>query len=310
MSSVPVISVVIPVYRAEATIGPLLGQLSETLQQMALSYELILVCDRSPDRSWEVILQACAADERVKGIQLSRNFGQHYAITAGLDHARGEWVVVMDCDGQDRPAEIPALYRKAMEGYDIVVARRVDRKDGLTKKLFSRLFWNSLGYLTGTNLDHTVANFGIYHRGVVDAVCALREPIRFFPSMVNWVGFSRTGMDVEHAERIEGRSSYNFSRMFALATDVILANSDKPIRLIIRLGFLISLFAFGIGLYYLYLNLTHQIVVPGYTSIILSIWFLSGLIILILGVIGLYIGKTFEGVKDRPIYIIDKKQNI
>lgn len=310
MSAAPVISVVIPVYRGADVLVPLLDQLKAALQPMALAYEIILVNDRSPDDSWAAIRAACTADPQVKGISLSRNFGQHYAITAGLDHAVGAWVVVMDCDLQDRPAEIPKLYRKAQEGFDIVLARRTERKDTFLKKMSSRLFWNTLGYLTGSSIDHTVANFGIYRREVVDAVCSLREPIRFFPSMVNWVGFSRTSIDVEHGERYSGKSNYTLSRMLALATDVILANSDKPIRLIIRLGFIISMIAFGIGLYYFYRNLTHQIIVPGYTSIIISIWFLSGLIILILGVIGLYLGKTFEGVKNRPIYIIDKKQNL
>lgn len=304
------ISIVIPTYRSAQIVSELANKLEAVLIPLVAEYEIIFVNDGSPDNSWEQIRSLCALNPRVKGICLSRNFGQHYAITAGLDNARGEWVVVMDCDLQDRPEEIIRLYQKAQDGYDIVLARRTDRKDAFIKKLTSRLFWNTMGYLTGTKIDHTVANFGIYRHEVIQAVCSLREPIRFFPSMVNWVGFNRTTIDVEHGERYIGKSSYTFTRMINLATDVILANSDKPIKLIFRLGFLISLIAFGIGVYYIYRNLTHQIVVPGYTSIIISIWFLCGLIILILGVIGLYLGKTFEGVKNRPIYIIDKKQNI
>ena len=215
----------------------------------------------------------------------------------------------MDCDFQDAPSEIPNLYNKTKEGFDVVLARRINRKDGFVKKLFSKLFWKTLGWLTGTNIDHTVANFGIYNKKVIQAVCSLRESIRFFPSMILWVGFSKTTLDVKHQERQTGTSGYNFSRMFKLALDVMLAYSDKPIRLVIKMGFFISLFTLLIGLYYLYLNITHQILVPGYTSLIISIWFLSGLIILILGILGLYIGKTFEGVKNRPIYIIEKKLN-
>ncbi len=309
MNHAPEISVVIPVYRAENIIGELVSQLDIALKSIVNSYEIILVDDYSPDQSWNTINTICTSNEKIKGIKLSRNFGQHYAITAGLDHAQGNWIVVMDCDFQDSPTEISNLYNKSKEGYDIVLARRVSRQDSFLKKTFSRMFWKTLGYLTGTNIDHTVANFGIYSKRVIDSVCSLRESIRFFPSMVLWVGFSKTSIDVQHQERHSGKSSYNFSRMFKLAIDVMLAFSDKPIRLVIKTGFFISLFSVLVGIYYFFLNLAHRIVVPGYTSIIISIWFLGGLIILILGILGLYIGKIFEGVKNRPIYIVEKQIN-
>lgn len=303
------ISIVSPIYKAENIICELVQRLETVLFGMGLPFEIILIEDGSPDNSWQKISEICVQKPFVKGISLSRNFGQHYAITAGLDAAQGEWVVVMDCDLQDQPEEIPRLYEKARQGFDIVCARRTDRKDSFLKKFYSRAFWNTLGYLTGSKIDHTVANFGIYHKNVVAAICSLRESIRFFPSMVTWVGFRKTSIDVEHAERHSGSSSYNFSRMFTLALDIILAYSDKPMRLFIRLGFFISLLSIFVGGFYFFQHLTNRVIVPGYTSLIISIWFLSGLIIFILGIIGLYLGKTFEGVKKRPIYIIRKKEN-
>ena len=309
MNTVVTLSIVSPIYNAEFTAEELIMRIENVLNKMKISYEIILVNDGSWDNSWQKITKICTEKTFVKGISLSRNFGQHYAITAGLDAAKGDWVIVMDGDLQDQPEEIPNLYKKALEGYDIVCARRTNRKDSFWKKISSRLFWNTLGYLTGNKIDHTIGNFGIYKKEVIAAICSLRESIRFFPSMVTWVGFKKTYLDVEHATRHSGSSSYPFSRMFKLALDVILAYSDEPIRLIIQLGFFISLMSICVGIYYLYQNFTHQILVPGYTSIIISIWFLSGLIIFILGIIGLYLGKTFEGVKNRPIYIIDKTIN-
>ncbi|MDB5227536.1 MAG: glycosyl transferase [Bacteroidota bacterium] len=303
------LSVVSPVYNAEMHINDFVTEVEKNISSITSDYEIILVDDFSRDHSWQKILEICAVNNKVKGIKLSRNFGQHYAITAGLDSTTGEKVVVMDCDLQDDPTQITNLYKKCLEGFDVVLARRIDRKDNFTKKISSKLFWKSLGYLTGTDIDHTIANFGIYSRNVIDAVCSLRESIRFFPSMILWVGFSKTTIDVEHKERRSGKSGYNYSRMFKLALDVMLAYSDKPIRIVIKTGFVISFISLLLGIYYFILNVTHRIIVPGYTSIIISIWFLGGLIILILGIIGLYIGKTFEGVKNRPIYIVEKKIN-
>lgn len=303
------LSVVSPIYNAALHLEEFVAELEKYILPITNDYEIVFVDDFSPDNSWKKIEAICNTHPKVKGIKLSRNFGQHYAITAGLDNAKGEWIIVMDCDFQDAPSEIPNLYNKTKEGFDVVLARRINRKDTFVKKTFSKLFWKTLGWLTGTNIDHTVANYGIYNKKVIEAVCSLRESIRFFPSMILWVGFSKTTLDVEHQERQTGKSGYNFSRMFKLALDVMLAYSDKPIRLVIKMGFFISFFTLLTGLYYLYLNITHQILVPGYTSLIISIWFLSGLIILILGILGLYIGKTFEGVKNRPIYIIEKKLN-
>lgn len=300
------LSIVSPVYRAEKIIPQLIERILENAEKITSEYEIILVEDCGPDNSWEVMQKMAAANPKILAIKLSRNFGQHYAITAGLDHARGEWVVVMDCDLQDVPEEIPALYKKAQEGYDIVLARRAVRKDHLLKRMFSAAFYRTLGYLTGSDQDESIANFGMYNRKVIQAVVSMRESIRYFPTMIKWVGFKSIKMDVVHDHRADGKSSYNFRKLLHLATDIILAYSDKPLRIMVRFGLIISFASFVIALRLLYLWANDSIEILGYTSLMVSIWLLSGLIISTLGLVGLYIGKTFEGVKKRPIYIIDK----
>jgi len=303
-------SVVSPVYKAEAIVHLLVEQLIRCLEPITSDYEIILVEDGSPDHSWQEIEKQCGANKKVKGIKLSRNFGQHYAITAGIEHSTGYWVIVMDCDLQDRPEEIKNLFEKTKEGYDIVLARRFERQDHFFKRLSSKSFYYVLSYLTGTSQDPRIANFGIYHRKVIDSINRLKEPIRYFPTMVKWVGFKKTIIDVEHGKRAAGSTSYNWRRLFRLALDIILANSDKPIKLIFKTGFFIALLAFLFGIYIMYNYFIHRITVPGYTSLLVSIWFIGGIIMLVLGLIGLYVGKTFEGVKKRPIYLSDIKLNI
>jgi polyisoprenyl-phosphate glycosyltransferase len=300
------ISVVSPVYRGKALVSELVARVRSALAPLGVDWELILVDDACPENSWPVIEMEAQADPHVRGIKLSRNFGQHYAITAGLDHATGDAIVVMDCDLQDRPEEIPRLLGVMQQGFDIVLARRVDRKDGFFKKLFSKLFYRTLGYLTGSAQDETVGNFGIYSADVITEVRRLRESIRYFPTMVKWVGFRSTKLDVEHAGRTVGASSYNLGRMLRLAMDIILAYSDKPLRLLVKFGLLVSLLSLGLVLFTIVKWAMGDITVLGYASLITSIWFLSGCLMVTLGVVGLYVGKTFEGVKDRPLYIIER----
>lgn len=303
------LSVVSPVYRAEKILPILIQRISDAAMLITSDFEIILVDDCSPDNSWQVIEMLAKENKSVKAIKLSRNFGQHYAITAGLDHAKGEWIVVMDCDLQDRPEEIPLLFNKAQEGFDIVLARRSNRKDKLLKRLFSKYFYKLLSYLTGSKQDESVANFGIYHQRVNEAIKQMRESIRYFPTMVQWVGFRMTKIEVQHDERYEGKTSYNIQKLLRLATDIILAFSDKPLRILVKAGLLLAAIFFFVAIVYLIRWFKGDIIVLGYTSLIISVWLLSGIIIATLGVVGLYIGKIFEGVKNRPIYLIEKKIN-
>ena len=302
------ISIVSPVYNAEKIVDELVKRIVDSVSKITDDFEIILVEDGSPDNSWQKIVENCSIDKRVKGIRLSRNFGQHYAITAGTDNATGDWVVVIDCDLQDRPEEIKKLYQSAIaQNYDAVIAKRIDRNDGFIKKSLSYIFYKFLSYLTGTKHDHSIANFGIYNKNIIESISIMRESIRYFPTMIKWVGFKIGYVNVEHSKRSIGKTSYNFKKLLNLALDIIMAYSDKPMRLTIKLGLSISLLSFLFAIYNIYRAWHGDIAVMGYASLIVSVWFLAGMIMVILGVVGLYLGKTFEGVKNRPIYIVKEK---
>ena len=296
-------SIVSPVYRGGLVVAELVRRIKEAVEPLGMTFEIVLVDDRSPDNSWEAITQQAQLDERVRGVRLSRNFGQHRAITAGLEQSRGEWIILLDCDLQDRPEEIPALYHEARLGYDLVFARRVVRQDKWLKRQSSRAFYRVLSYLTDTRQDPAIANFGIYHRRVIDAVLAMRESIRYFPTMVRWVGFRASSIAVTHAE--SSGSTYTLHGLTNLALDIVLAYSDKPLRLAVKLGLAISVAAFGFVLVTVARYLLGHSWEPGYVSIIVSVWFFAGLLLSVLGMVGLYIGKTFEQTKNRPIYLLD-----
>lgn len=282
----------------------------DALSGMGVDYEIILVNDASPDESWAAIEQECKKNPKVKGLNLSRNFGQHYAITAGLSYATGEWIVVMDCDLQDRPEEIPNLYAKAQDGYDSVLAQRVQRTDGWFKKMGSRCFYKVFSYLTETKQDASVANFGIYNRKVIDAVLSMGDAMRYFPTQIQWVGFKRAYLPIQHDERAEGKSTYNLSRLFRLAFDTIISFSDKPMRLMVKMGLFVTIISFIVGIVFLVRYCLGEIEVLGFTSLIISLWLLGGIIISLIGVVGIYLGKLFEKAKDRPTFIVNQKLNM
>ena len=301
------ISIVSPVYRAEKILPILVSEINLVMERIGEDYEIILVDDRSPDNSWEVMKVLSSQNPKIKSIRLSRNFGQHSAIFAGLTRTKGDWVVVMDCDMQDQPKEIAKLYKKALEGYDIVLGQRENRKDKFLKKLTSKLFYKVFNYLSGANFDNNVANFGIYHQKTIKSILDMGDYVKFFSLFINWIGFKSISIPIEHGEREEGKSTYSVGRLFKQAFNVIISFSDKPLRLFINFGLSISVLSFIVGIYYLYLALTGKIAQPGFSSLILSIWFLSGIIISCIGIVGVYLGKTFDQTKGRPTFIIDEE---
>lgn len=302
----PVISIVSPVYQAEKIIPLLVERIENTVGKITADYEIILVEDGSPDDCWKVIEDITLTNTKLKGIKLSRNFGQHPAIMAGLSQAKGEWIVVMDCDLQDQPEEIEKLYNKALEGFDVVFAKRNNRKDGFFKKNTSKMFSALFNYLAGTKFDNEIANFGIYNRKVIVSVLNIGDYIKSFPLFVYFTGFKSTAITVEHAQRESGTSSYTFSKLISLAFNTIISYSNKPLKIFVKFGMLISLFSIIGGIVNLILYFEGKIKVSGYSSIIVSIWFLSGIIITVVGVVGIYVGKVFEQTKNRPPFIIDK----
>lgn len=306
MNCKPHITIISPVYKAAKIISKLVNEIQKVMLEIDQPYEIILVDDRSPDNSWEIMKQLSSEFPEVKSVRLSRNFGQHPAIIAGLSLAKGEWIIVMDCDLQDQPKEIKKLYKKTIEGYDIVLARRVNRKDNFFKKLSSKIYSKTYSYFTDTKYDNEIANFGIYHKKTIQSVLEMGDYIKSFPLFSNWVGYNSTSIPVEHAERDSGESSYNLSKLLSLAFNTILSFSNKPLKLFVKFGVLISTLSFLIGLYNIYKVLNGEIIVLGYTSIIVSIWFLSGIIITTIGITGIYIGKIFDQTKNRPVFIIDE----
>src|SRR5699024_78819 len=227
-----------------------------------------------------------------------------HAITAGLDYTKGDWVVVMDCDLQDHPEEIAHLYQKALEGYEVVFATRVKRKDKWTKRKSSQLFYWIYDFFTGWNSDHTIANFSISHKKVIESFRTIREQNRNFPLFIQWMGYKTVSVQVQHNARKEGKTSYNLNKLIRLGTYAIISQSNKPLRLSIQFGFLISFVSFLFGVYffarYFFLDLPGQ----GWTRVIVSIYFIGLLIFFNIGVLGLYLGKVFNETKARPLYLI------
>lgn len=310
MMKTPLISVVSPVYRGENLVRELVSRIKENVSFITEDFEIVLVNDASPDLSWHAILKECTNDKRVKGINLSRNFGQHKAILAGLNYAKGEWVIVMDCDLQDRPEEIPALYNKALEGYDIVQGEREERKDKFLKKLSSTIFNKVFRYMSGIKANKKIANYGIYSRKVIEAVCSMPERDRTFAVQVNYVGFKSTVIPIEHGQRFEGNSSYNLSKLFKLAFGAIISNTNKPLRMMVGLGFILSLVSLMMAMYNIMAYFFGLTKVAGFTSIIFSIWFVGGMLMMQLGIVGIYIGKVFDQVKGRPLYLVMDEVNV
>jgi len=303
-------SVVSPVYGCLDCLSELCKRLVKVLELQGQLYEIILVDDKSDNKSWQLIKALSSQNDKIKGIELSRNFGQHNAITCGLAHATGDWIIIMDCDLQDQPEEIPNLIAKTEEGFDIVLASRANRKDGFFKRTGSKLFYAILSYLTDTKQDHTVANFGVYSKRAIAALLSMEDYLRYFPTMVQWVGFEKAKLPVNHASREAGNSGYSFRKLLRLAIDNIISFSDRPLKLMIYFGLLLSSISFLIAFYYFILYQLGEIVQLGFTSLILSIWFLFGIAFIILGTIGLYLGKTFETVKKRPLYIVKDTSNL
>lgn len=306
---VPEISVVIPVYGCPNAIPELHRRLVDAIDGMGVSFEIVLVNDGCPRNSWAEIARVCSVDDRVIGINMSRNFGQIRAITAGLDTCRGKWVVVMDCDLQDRPEAIPQLYRKAMEGFDAVFARRVARKDSGITKFLSKSFYKVYEFFTDGYYDPTICNFSIVSRQVVDSYCLMREHNRGYTTFIKWLGFRQAAIDIEGDERFDGDSSYTLRKKLRMAFELITSQSTKPLRLAVSFGFSIACAA---ALFILFILIQHAVnpdIAVGWTSTVGAIFLMGGLNISVVGVVGLYIGNIFDEVKDRPLYIISEILN-
>ncbi len=300
------ISVVVPVYHGEKSVEPLCARLRDTLRKMDISYEIVLVDDRSPDQSWTQIEQLAEVNPEIHGFRLSRNYGQHVAITAGLANASGQWVVVMDCDMEDPPEDIPRLYEEAMKGFDIVLARRRTRHHSFFRKLAASLYFRLINLLSSQRIDGEFGTFSIISRKVVDAYLRVRDLDRHYLLILHWLGFTRSVIDYEQGLRHDGASTYSLSALITHAISGVLFQSTQFLVWVIGLGFVVSLVGVLLSVVYMAQYFLYG-ARPGWTSLVVLQLILSGFIIASAGITALYVGRIFEQVKDRPLFFVDEQ---
>ena len=297
-----VLSVVVPVYGCADCLSELHRQLTEQITRISASYELVFIDDRSVDEGWSVLCALARRDPHVRAFRLSRNFGQDAAITAGLAQARGDWAVVMDCDLEESPEDIPRMWTAAREGYDVVRTTRVDWRHSQVRRFGSRAFRR----LTQESGRQRFSNLSLLSRPVIDAFLRLQDRDREFMIALEWLGFSMTSIEIRHRDRHSGQSSYGLRRLVRVGIDGMFFRTTLLLRLVVLTGFLIAfcgllLAGFEIVEYFAGPNRA----IPGYTSLAVLVLVLSGVIIVSVGVVGLYVGRIFEQVKNRPLYLID-----
>lgn len=299
------ISVVIPVYNCAGCLRALHDRLTASLLQITSDYEVVLVDDRSRDGAWEILAELAGSDPHLKVVRLSRNFGQHAAITAGLTRTRGAWTVVMDCDLQEPPEEIPRLYAKAHEGYDIVRAVREGRRHSVFRRLSASLYRRLLSERDGGDIEFSTLS--MISRKVVDAFLELRDRDREYQLVLDWLGFSQATIGFAHADREGGSpSAYGLRELARVALDGMFFRTTVLLRWIVFLGFLVAAAGGLLGAYAVYSRYVED-TPPGYTSIVVLLVLLSGFIIISLGVVGLYVGRIFDQVKGRPLFVVDEQ---
>ncbi|MDI6744683.1 MAG: glycosyltransferase family 2 protein [Thermodesulfovibrionales bacterium] len=296
-------SIIIPVYNEEENVSELHRRLGTVMEKLG-TYEIIFVDDGSSDRSWQIIKDLHERDAGVKGLSFSRNFGHHIAITAGLDHAKGKAIILMDGDLQDPPEEIPKLCRKLKEGYELVYGIRKEKKDSILKRFASFVFWRFINSFSGINIPRNQTLLRIFDRKILDALNSMRERSRFIHGMMAWTGFKTAVQEVEHAARKRGVSKYNAVKLFRLAFNAITSFSTLPLRVATYLGLLSAGVGMFYGFYFIYKKIFLGIPVLGYASIIVAVLFVGGIQLLILGIIGEYLGRVYQEVQARPIYVL------
>lgn len=302
------ISVVLPVYKSAECIEELYNRLTLVVSQIAKNYELIFVEDGSPDSSWQQIQALSTRDSRVRGVKLSRNFGQHAAISAGLKASRGLSVVVMDADLQDPPEEIPRLMSLAKQGTDIVLAKRRSRKFSPWRNICAAIYFKLLNSFAQSNIDGSCATFSVLSRPVVDAYLTLNDSSRHYLFILFWLGFERQSIEYEHGSRLHGQSSYDFSKLVQHAMQGIYFQSNRLLELIVWLGLSLvglSSLATAALLVTCFLALT-----PSWMPFGAMLILIGGINLTALGLVGLYVGQTFEQVKGRPLYVIEQQTNL
>ena len=305
------IAVIVPVYNGRPMLEELCRRLLSSLAAITSNFVIVLVDDASPDASWPLILELGKRDTRIKGIRLSRNFGQHYALTAGIDQVRAAWYVIMDCDLQDAPEDIALLYAKAIEGpYEMVAGARRKEGHGSVKRNSSHFFYALFRALSGVKLDWSTGNFRIFSDRVASGLRDMREQLRFLPASFQWLGFEPVYIELPHHERAEGHSSYTLWKLIRLGGNTILAYSQLPLKIVASVGLLMSVITFTAAVIFFGRALLYGSPVEGWASVFVAVLFFGSVQIAITGVLGIYLGKMFEETKRRPLYVIRETSNL
>lgn len=300
------ISVVIPVYGCDSCLRALYERLKAQLTDLGVSWEVIFVNDGSPDRSWSVLTELSREDPAVRAFQLSRNFGEEAALVAGLSRSNGRWTVVMDCDLQDLPEDIPRLYAKALEGYEVVLTRRRTRGHSRVRRAASRLYYGLVSALLKVDADPSFGNFSMISRRVTDLVLRIRDRDRQYRMVLLWIGFKRTSVEVENAARHSGSSAYGLRRLVRHAVEGVFFQTETLLRWIVYAGIAMAVGGMFLAVFFVAEHFIEGNLPPGWTSLAVLILLTTGVVTISTGVAALYIGKIFGQVKDRPLYVIEK----
>lgn len=305
------ISIVVPCFNEEEVFAETYRRLTETLSQIdktKYDYELIFVNDGSKDKTLEMIREKTNSDSRVKGINFARNFGHQIAITAGLDNCKGDAAVVIDADLQDPPSVILEMIAKWEEGYDVIFGKRRDRAgESAFKLLTAKYFYRFINRLSDVDIPLDTGDFRLMDRAALDQFLSMRETYRFVRGMVAWIGFKQTFVEYDRESRFAGSTKYPLKKMLRLASDAILSFSNTPLKIATFVGFITSCIAFVGILYALYMRLFTNNFVEGWTLLMISVLLIGGIILLVLGIIGEYVGRIYGEIKRRPLYIIKDK---
>ena len=301
--SPPMLSIVIPVFNEEENLQTLHTRLTQTLTEQGLDYEIVFIDDGSQDHSPEILRRLEAEDHRVVVVEFARNFGHQVAISAGLEHSRGRVVSIMDADLQDPPEVLHTFLAKWQEGWEVVYAVRTERKEWWGKRLAYAGFYRLLQRVANIEIPLDAGDFCVMDRKVVDLLVRMPERNRFVRGIRSWVGFKQIGVPYERQARHAGTPKYTFRKLVYLALDGLVSFSHMPLRIITLLGFTVSVLSFLVALFYLIKKFTIGVGVAGFTTLVVSIFFLAGIQLMTIGVIGEYIGRISDEVKHRPLYV-------
>lgn len=300
------LSIVIPVYGCPEALHPLYERLIKAIKKITSDYEILLVNDCCPKGSWKIIQEICKKDKRVVGINLVRNFGQIHSTNAGLKYANGDYVVLMDCDLQDKPEGIIDLYKEINNNYDVVFSQRKNRKDAKLTIFLSKLFYKIYNLFVEGKYDGTIGNLCIVTKKVINEYNKINDNNKSFINYLFWMGFKSKTIEIESDERYSGKSSYTFTKKLNLAIETIISQSNKPLKILLKFGFCIAVVGFIFLLIQIITYFNNKDIQEGWTSIIASIFFMGGLILMCLGGTGIYVGNIFDQSKGKPEYIIDE----